>query len=78
MNALISIRQRRDLSNWAKSEDTSFMIRFFHKPRDTNPNKYPSSTPKKRGIENEGEVSMQTIPQILFDIYETIQARLLV
>jgi len=68
MNALISIRQRRDLSNWAKSEETSFMVRFFHKPRDTNPNKYPSSTPKKRGIENEGEVSMQTIPQLLFDI----------
>jgi hypothetical protein len=77
MNALISIRQRRDLSNWAKSEETSFMVRFFHKPRDTNPNKYPSSTPKKRGIENEGEVSMQTIPQNLFDIYEVIQARLL-
>ena len=54
------------------------MVRFFHKPRDTNPNKYPSSTPRKRGIENESEVSMQTIPQILFDIYEVIQARLLV
>ncbi len=78
MNALISIRQRRDLSNWAKSEETSFMVRFFHKPRDTNPNKYPSSTPKKRGIENEGEVSMQTIPQISLYIYEVIQARLLV
>jgi len=78
MNALISIRLRSDLSNWTKFEDTSFMVRFFHKPRDTNPNKYPSSTPKKRGIENEGEVSMQTILQILFDIYEVIQARLLV
>ena len=54
------------------------MVRFFHKPRDTNPNKYPSSTPSNLGIINEGEVNMQTIPQILFDIYEVIQARLLV
>jgi len=78
MNALISIRPSSDLSNWTKFEGKFFIARFFHKPWDTNPNKYPSSTPRKRGIENEGEVSMQTIPQILFDIYEVIQARLLV
>lgn len=78
MNALISINPRSVLSNWTKSEVMLFMVRFFHKPRDTNPNKYPSSTPSNKGIENEGEVSMQTIPQILFDIYEVIQARLLV
>jgi hypothetical protein len=60
MNALISIRQRRDLSNWTKSEDTSFTDRYFHKLRDTNPNKYPSNTPIIIGIENEGEICMQT------------------
>jgi hypothetical protein len=78
MNALISIRQRRDLSNWAKSEDTSFMVRYFHKPRDTNPNKYPSNTPIIIGIENEDEICMQINSQILLNIYEVIQARLLV
>ena len=52
------------------------MVRFFHKPWDTNPNRYPSNTPINIGIENKGEVSMQTIPQILFDIYEVSQARL--
>ncbi len=77
MNALISIRPRRDLSNWTKSEDTSFMVRFFHKPRDTNPNKYPSNTPIIIGIENEGEICMQTNSQILLNIYETIQSCLL-
>ncbi len=54
------------------------MVRFFHKPRDTNPNKYPSSTPINIGIENEGEISIQTNSQILLNIYEVIQARLLV
>ena len=78
MNALISIRPRRDLSNWTKYEDTSFMVRFFHKPRDTNPNKYPSNTPISIGIENEGEICMQTNPQISLNIYEVILARLLV
>ena len=78
MNALISINPRSVLSNWTKSEVTLFMVRFFHKHRDTNPNKYPSSTPSNIGIINEGEVNMQTIPHILFDIYEVIQARLLV
>jgi hypothetical protein len=78
MNALRSIRPSSDLSNWTKLEGSPFMVRFFHKPWDTNPNMYPSSAHSKRGIENEGEVSMQTIPQILFDIYEVIQARLLV
>ena len=42
------------------------------------PQQVSERTPRKRGIENEGEVSMQTISQILFDIYEVIQARLLV
>lgn len=78
MNALISIRQSRDLSNWAKSEDTSFMVRYVHKSRDTNPNKYPSNTPIIIGIENEGEICMQTNSQILLSIYEVIKARLLV
>jgi len=54
------------------------MVRFFHKSRDTNPNRYPSNTPINIGIENKGEISMQTNPQILFEIYEVIQARLLV
>ena len=78
MNALISISPSSDLSNWAKFEDTSFMVRFFHKPRDTNPNKYPSNIPINIVIENEGEISMQTNPQISLNIYEVIQARLLV
>ena len=77
MNALISIRPRRDLSNWTKYEDTSFMVRFFHKPRDTNPNKYPSNTLIIIGIENEGEICMQTNSQILLNIYEAIQSCLL-
>ena len=54
------------------------MVRFFHKPRDTNPNKYPSNIPINIVIENEGEISMQTNPQISLNIYEVIQARLLV
>jgi hypothetical protein len=54
------------------------MVRFFHKPRDKNPNKYPSNTPINIGIENKGEISMQTNSQILLNIYEAIQARQLV
>jgi len=54
------------------------MVRYFHKPRDTNPNKYPSNTPIIIGIENEGEICMQINSQILLNIYEVIQARLLV
>lgn len=46
------------------------MVRFFHKPRDTNPNKYPSSTPSNIGIENEGDISMPTNIQISMNIYE--------
>jgi len=53
------------------------MVRFFHKPRDTNPNKYPSNTPIIKGVENEGEICMQTNPQISLNIYEVIKARLL-
>ena len=53
------------------------MVRFFHKPRDTNPNKYPSNTPIIKGVENEGEICMQTNPQILLNTYEVIKARLL-
>jgi hypothetical protein len=78
MNAKRSINPRSEKSNGEKYVGSSFIARFFHKPWDTNPNKYPSITPRKRGIENEGEVSMQTIQQILFDIYTVIQARLLV
>jgi hypothetical protein len=54
------------------------MVRFFHKPRDTNPNKYPSNTPIIIGIEKEGEICMQTNSQILLNIYEVIKDRLLV
>jgi hypothetical protein len=54
------------------------MVRYVHKSRDTNPNKYPSNTPIIIGIENEGEICMQTNSQILLSIYEVIQARLLV
>jgi hypothetical protein len=78
MNALRSISPSSDLSNWKKYVGLPFIVRFFHKPRDTNPNKYPSNTPINIGIENEGEISMQTNSQILLNIYEVIQARLLV
>ena len=78
MNALRSIRPSSDLSNWTKLEGSPFMVRFFHKPRDTNPNRYPSNTPINIGIENKGEISMQTNPRILLNIPEVIQARLLV
>ena len=54
------------------------MVRYFHKPRDTNPNKYPNNTPIIIGIENEDEICMQINSQILLNIYEVIQARLLV
>ena len=77
MNALRSIRLRSNLSNWTKFEDTLFLVRVFHKPRDTNPNKYPSNTPIIIGIVNEGEICMQTNSQILLNIYEAIQSCLL-
>ena len=35
------------------------MVRYFHKPRDTIPNKYPSNTPIIKVVENEGEICMQ-------------------
>jgi hypothetical protein len=53
------------------------MVRFFHKPRDTNPNKDPSNTPIIIGIVNEGEICMQTNSQILLNIYEAIRSCLL-
>jgi len=46
------------------------MVRFFHKPRDTNPNKYPSSTPSNIGIVNEDDISMPTNIQISMNNYE--------
>ena len=78
MNALRSISPSSDLSNWKKYVGSPFIVRYFHKPRDTNPNKYPSNTPIIIGIENEGEICMQTNSQILLSIYEVTQARLLV
>jgi hypothetical protein len=63
MNALRSISPSRDLSNWKKYVSSHFIVRFFHKPRDTSPNKYPSSTPSNIGIENEGDIRMPANPQ---------------
>jgi hypothetical protein len=77
MNALISISQISDLSNWEKFAGSPVVVQFFHKTWDTNPNKKPSSTPSNIGTENETDISMPTNPQILMDIYEVIQSCLL-
>ena len=78
MNALRSISPSSVLSNWKKYVGSIFIVRFFHKPRDTNPNKYPSSTLSNIGIENEDDIRMPANSQILLNIYEVIQSRLLV
>ena len=78
MNALTSLRPKSDLLNWTKFEDTIFRVRLFYKSQDINPSQYPRNTPINIGIENEGEISMPTNPQILINIYEVIQDCLLV
>jgi len=62
--------------NWKKYVGSPFIVRFFHKPRDTNPNKYPSSTPSNISIENEADISLLINPQMLMNICAVIQARL--